>query len=147
MCAHPRARTRVSLGVHGYTRVRFCAGEEAGRCWIPWSFCVQGAWLEVQSSRLHSKHSSDSTLCSPNLNLRPQKALDGDRCLIAAGQQVPLAVRQSQGVPVGERAGDPELRASSCFLSHEKPKFSTPRGLRSPSQDNRRSLEWEADAQ
>lgn len=73
--------------------------------------------------------------------------MDGDRCLIAAGQQVPLAVRQSQGVPVGERAGDLELRASSSFFSHEKPKLLGPRGLRSPSQDNRRSLEWEADAQ
>ena len=49
----------ASLGVHGYIGVKFCAGEEARRCWIHfnWSYGhVQDAWLEVQSSCLHSKH-------------------------------------------------------------------------------------------
>lgn len=78
----------------------------------------EGAWLvtwvlgsEVQSSLLHSKHSYSLThLSIPlRLNTRPQEALDGDRCLRAASQQVFLVTRQGQGVPggSGEGAGDP----------------------------------------
>lgn len=58
-----------------------------------------------------------------------------------------MAIRQGQDVPVGEGAGDPQLRASSSFLSHQEPKLSDSQGLRSPNQDNRRSLEQEEDVQ
>ena len=78
-------------------------------------------------------NTSDSSFCPPNLN--------HDRCLVAADQKVPLAIRQGQDVPVGERASEPQLGASSSFLSHQEPKLSDSQRLRSPSQDNRRSLE------